>query len=89
MGIITFSPVFGFLSRLVVVASPPLAHGARRRTVGHSGCSSRPFVSSAVYARLRADAREAWDETTGETITYGDGSSVVRERHRPRLTWTT
>ena len=42
------------LSRL---ASPPLAHGARRRAAGHAERSSRSFVSSAVYARLRADAR--------------------------------
>ena len=89
VGIITFSPVFGLFSRLVVVASPPLAHGPRRRAAGHAGRSSRSFVPSAVYARLRADAREAWDETTGETITHGDGSSVVRAHHRPRLTWTT
>lgn len=31
------------------------------------------LVSSAVYARLRADAR-----ASGEAITHGDGSSVVR-----------
>jgi hypothetical protein len=39
---------------------------------------------------LRADARaKPWDETTDETITHGDGSSVAGARHRPRLTWTT
>ena len=33
-------------------------------------------------------AREGRDGTTGGTITHGDGSSVVRARQRPRLTWT-
>ena len=50
-----------------------------------------PFVRliGCVRAFTCRRAREAWDETTGETITHGDGSSVVRARHRPRLTCTT
>lgn len=61
-------------------------HQARRRAPH----SSRSFVSSAVYARLRADARaRRWDETTSETITHGDGSSVIRARRRLRLTCAT
>jgi hypothetical protein len=52
--------------------------------VRHALRLSHVFVSSAVYARLRADARaRRWDETTDETITHSDGSSVVRARHRP------
>ena len=50
-----------------------------------------PFVRpiGCVRAFTCRRVREAWDETTGETITHGDGSSVVRARHRPRLTCTT
>jgi hypothetical protein len=62
---------------------PPTYRPARRVLVS--------FVRLIGCVRaLRADARaRPWDETTGETITHGDGSSVVQARHRPRLTCTT
>jgi hypothetical protein len=60
-----------------------LAHSAGRR-VRHAGYSSRSFVSSAVYARYVQTRARPWDETTGGTITHGDGSPVVLARHPPR-----
>jgi hypothetical protein len=47
MGIITFSPVFGFFLRFAVVASPPLGHGAD--PAGTLGV--RPIVRPVVRVR--------------------------------------
>ena len=50
VGIITFSPVFGFFLRFAVVASPPLGHGAGR-AVPSGTLGVRPLVRPVVRVR--------------------------------------
>jgi len=60
VGIITFSPVFGFFLRFAVAASPPLGHDAGR-AVPADTVGVRPVVRPlAVFARDVADARARW-----------------------------
>src|SRR6266704_6173545 len=71
-----------FLFAFGRVASPPLAHRGRPSCrLARSALVSFVRLIGCVRA-LRADARARWwDETTAETITHGDGSSVVWARH--------
>ncbi len=65
-----------------------VAHGGL--LCGDATFRARPIVRPAVCVRAFTcrRARGGRDGTTGGTITHGDGSSVVRARQCPRLTWT-
>jgi len=65
-----------------------LAHGGM--LCGDVTFRARPIVRpvACVRAFTCRRAREGRDGTIGGTITHGDGSSVVRARQCPRLTWT-
>jgi len=59
--------------------------------VNSTGTAARTSVLSAFASgqgySADADYSEGRDGTTGGTITHGDGSSVVRARQRPLLSW--
>jgi hypothetical protein len=72
--------------------SPPLDRGGAGRSSCEPATPGACLTACLIgcgHAFTCRRARERRDETTGETITHGEGSLVVRARHRPRLTRTT